>query len=215
MNPNDPNQTPQSFDPAQYDFITNPAQPAKKSLVPKLGGGGGSRGGKSRVIVMIIGGLAILTVLILVFGLIFRSGGGSKEQMLKVAREQSAIIAIADIGAQKAGSTDTKSLANSVILTLSSDQQAAIAQLAKNGTKVKDKDLTAQPNSEIAQKLTVAEQNGTFDVAFESAIKDLLATYQRNVQVAYESTDSKSAREVFTQSYENTSLLIADAENNK
>lgn len=214
MNPDQQNQTPGQFDPSQYDFITNPAQPPKKSLLPKIAAGGGG-GSKSRLLVMIVAGLGILTVVLLLFGLIFRGGGSSKEQMLKVAREQSAVIAVATIGTQKAGSTDTKSLANSVVLTLTSDQQAAIAQLAKNGTKLKEKDYAAAADAEISQKLSVAEQNGTFDVAFESTLKELLAAYQQNVQRAYVSTESKSAREILTESYDNASLLIQDAENNK
>lgn len=216
MDPNQAPQTNQPFDPNQYDFITNPADAPKKSLMPKLGGsGGGGSSGKSHMLLMIVGALGILTVVLLLFGVVFRGGDSSKEQMLKVAREQSAIIAVTAIGMQKAGSTDTKSLANSVSLTLTSDQQSAVAQLAKNGTKVKDKDIAAVVDPEIAKKMTVAEQNGTFDVAFESALKDLLATYKNNVQSAYDSTDSKSAREVLTEAFDNTSLLIIDAENNK
>lgn len=119
------------------------------------------------------------------------------------------------IGQEKGGSTDTKSLANSVALTVSTDQKALIDNLAKNGTKIKEKDIAGVPSAEITQKLTVAEQNGTFDVAFESTIKELLAAYQTNLRLAFESSNSKSAKEAYTTSFDNTALLIEDAENNK
>ncbi len=202
---------PQPFDPNQYDFITNPETPPKKKLIPKISGSGGD---KSSLLVKIVAGLAIVTILILVGSIIFGGKGANRDQLLSVARTQSSILALTKIGTTKAGSTDTKSLANSVAITLQSDQNAIIEQLGKSG-KVKAQEYAGVASATTAQTLTVAEQNGTFDVAFESTIKEELASYQAKLQSAHDSTDAKALKAVLAQAFDNTSLLIKDAENNK
>ncbi len=201
----EPQQSSGGFNPQQYDFITNPAQRPKKPLLPNVGSG------KNGLLIKLAVGLGGLTLLVLVFALIFSSGSSSKEQLLKVAKQQTEIIRIAEFGIEK-GNADTKSLAYSAKLALITDRNAIVASLAKNNVKVKDKELIGSPDSLIDQRLATAEQNGTYDQVFAVVLKELLDAYQTEVKLVISEVESPTGKDALAVTFENAVLIGKQAE---
>ncbi len=209
MDPNQPNQPPPqdfpapppaSVPPGHYDFITNPAKPAKKSLFSR---GGGNKNG---LLIIIAGGIGLLTVILLI-GSLFLGGESNSQTLLSVAQKQSELIAVADLGAEDGGTNATKSLALAVQLSVTTDQNALIAQLSKKD-KLKPKDYAAEPSAEVTSQLETAQRNGRFDEVFANIIKQELTEYQRELQTADAAVSSKSIKELLAQDFENAGLLL-------
>jgi hypothetical protein len=186
--------------PSQYDFITNPAKTAKKPpLLSK-----NNRSGLIKLVLIVLGVLVLITAAAsMLFG-----GDSNRETLLTVARKQSQIISIAESGADKAGSNQAKALALSTQLTITTDQWALINQLTKNGGKVKGKEYSSAPSSQVTSELATAERNGRFDEVFSNIIKQQLTEYQRDLQAANTALDSKTAKIMIAKDYENAGLLL-------
>ncbi len=201
----DQQQQPGQFNPGQYDFIMNHQAP-KKSIFPSMGGNK-----RNQILIMVAAALLFVTIAIVIFSLIFGGGGGSKERLVDIAVTQTELVRVAEIGTNKATGTDAKSLAASVQLTLTSDKASTLEQLKKNGDKVKDKELIVGKNSTTDEKLTTAEQNGTFDAVFTSMIAEMLQKYQVQLEAAHKATSGKSTKQTLAVSYENAGILVKTA----
>lgn len=189
-----------SFNAGQYDFITNPVKPPKKGLF-----GGGK--GRSGTLMIIAGGLVGFTLILLIGSLFLGGGGGDKETLLDVAQKQSQIISIAGLGADDAGTNQAQSLALAVQLSVTSEQQALVANITKRD-KVKPKDYAAGAGSEVTQQLENAQRNGNFDAVFTTIIKDQLTQYQQELRTANNSVSSKSTKELLAKNYESAGILL-------
>lgn len=193
-----PAPTPAPIQPSHYDFITNPAKPRKKSLF----GGGDKKG----TLIIIAGGLGLLT-LILLIGSLFFGGDSNKDTLLNVAKKQSEVIAVAGLGAEDGGSNQAQSLALAVQLSVTTEQQALIAQIYKNG-KVKQKEYAAGPSAQVTQDLETAQRNGRFDEVFNNVMKQELTEYQQELRTANAAVSSKSSKTLLAKDYENVGLLL-------
>lgn len=205
INQNQP-QTPQNtnFNSAQYDFITNPNQPTKTSL---LGGGGQ----KQRILIVVLGALVLLIIFILVFSLIFGRGSGNANQMLAIGRAQTELMRVSELGERKAGSEQAKSLAVSTKLTMTSQQQTLIQYLQDSGQKrISERDLQTAPNSQTDQTLTTAETNGRFDEAFLSVMNEQLRAYRRLLQETYDSVGGENAKQLLSNDFNQINLLLGE-----
>ena len=186
----------------QYDFITNPAKSPKGSLFG---------GGKNGILAMIIGGLGLLTIILLLASVLF-GGTSDKEQLLTVAQKQSEVIAIAQLGADDGGTNQAKSFALAVDLAVTTEQQAVVAQISKDG-KIKEKDYAAAPNSAVVTELETAQLNGRFDEVFVNVMKQELTEYQRVLQAANSSSGSQSTKELLARNFDSASLLMSIPQN--
>lgn len=203
----DSQQQPGQFNPGQYDFIMNPEQQKKKLFSFK-------GGGKQRYIIMAVAAIGMLTILILLFGLLFGGGSGSKERLIGIAQQQTELIRVAEQGTKNATGTDAKSLAASIQLTMLSDKNAIKELMTKNGDKFKEKDLTGTPDSEVDSKLTAAQQNGTFDTIFTSIVKELLNDYKTDLSSAYDVASGPQTQQTLAQAYENANNIVETHTNN-
>lgn len=208
MDPNQPYQPGQlpsvpkdgDLHPGQYDFITNPVKPQRRGL-KGLGGGG-----KSNMLMLIGGGLLLLTLIITAFSLL--SGGSSnKDVLLRVARQQSQLIEIAEEGASNGSTNQAQSLALAVQLTVTTQQNGVIEQLQKDG-KVKPKDYQSAPSSEVTQKLEAGQRNGRFDEAFNSVMGQALSDYQDVLKQANATASGSKTKDLLANDFNNVSLLL-------
>ncbi len=198
-----PTPTPQSN---QYDFITNPQKP------PRRGIKGFGKGGRSNLLIMIAVGLVAVTIILIIISLIF-GGESNKDVLLGVARKQSQVIAVAEEGADKGGSQQTKSLALAVKLAVTSQQQALLKKIQKDG-KVKEKEYKSAPSSKVIQQLASAEKNGRFDEAFNNVIENELTAYQQELKQANAAISSKSTKEQLATDFNNVGLLLKIPDSN-
>lgn len=212
MDPNNlplPSSSPQippsgQHDASQFDFIMNPQQPQKKSLIPG--------GPKTR---MVIVGLIIATVVIILLAVVlsmFNSGDSTTEALVKIAQQQNEIIRIADDGTKKAGSTEAKKLATMSYMTIKTDQNNLISYLAKQKRKVKAKELGLLVDKKTDSSLATASSNGRYDEIFTQIIIEQLKNYQSSLQNASTNV-GKNGKEILAKSYENVNLIIKDNSN--
>ncbi len=198
------NQTSHSgFDPNQYAFITNPAPKPKKSLIP---GSGSST--IQRIVIVVAGVLILITIVLLLWGLVFNNNS-DKEDLTALAQTQSELIHLSATGQKLANGTDTKEFSASLDLVMTTDRQAVLDALAKNGTKLKTSKLDTTIDKSLDEQLKTADGNGDFDGAYNKLVQQLLTSYQTKIVQTYKETNSKSAKAALTTANDNASLLLA------
>lgn len=199
--PGTPSPPPGQFDSSQFDFIMNPPQP-KKSLF-------GSSDPKQRLLIMVAGVGIGLILIILLFSLIFGSGGGAVDKLVPIAQRQTEIIRIAEQGVNNAGGEQAKKLAVVTSAVIGTDQQALVTYMANNGRKVNNKELALKKNSETDTELESAEQNGRFDDVFTRITLEQLETYQQELQNAFPDL-GEQGKKLLQDSSTNVELILKD-----
>lgn len=200
MHPSQP--IPSGSDSNPYDFIMNEPPKQKRSLIPK----GESK--KQRMIIMFGLGAGVLTILILVFSLIFSAGNTSIENVEAAAKEQQEIIRVAELGERGARSSGTQSFAISVKLAFTSTQQQFLTYLEGRDRKLKDKELNLRTNEETDVTLKAAADSGKFDETFDTVMTEHLEVHKRNLIKYYEGAESKTQKELFQGAYEQITGLL-------
>lgn len=205
----DPQQTPapappqQPFNSSQYDFITNPGKPPKRSLF----GGSSTTSLLVKIVIVLLG-----LVMVIIIGSLFFGGKSDKQALLPVLQKQSSIVATAKLGVEDGGSTQTKAFGSSVQLATTSQQQTLVAQLSKTA-KLKDKDYAAGVPSSIKTQLDSAQKNGRFDEAFITALRQELTEYQQVIKTANGGVSSKTTKALLAKDYASTTTLLATPTN--
>lgn len=151
----------------------------------------------------------MLTILILVFSLMFGGSNSNTDKLLGITKEQTELIRIADLGQQKAGGEPAKSLAVNTKLTITSQQQSLSNYLKNNGKKkLSTKDITGSQNSEADKQLAAAETNGRFDDVFINVMNEGLADYQDSLQSTYDSISGNNAKQLLAEDYQQVKILL-------
>lgn len=206
--PAGPQATPPSgdFNANQYDFIMNPGQKPKRSLLP---------GGKQKWIILAAGGLIVVMVVMILGTLLFGGGGGnsSSDQLLKVVKQQREIIRVSENGMNKAGGTEAKKLAGTTKLVVTTDNADLLSYLQRQKVKVDSKQLASTPSEKSAQaktdnELETAELNGRFDEVFLRIMTSLLEEYQKALASAHNTSENKNTKELLTKQSDNVPLLL-------
>ena len=187
-----------------YDFILNPSNETPK----KSGGlpGGGSQ--RTLILISIFGGILVV-VLFAVFS-IFGGQPDNKAQLLKVAQQQQELIRVSKIGVKESRSTQSRNLATTTQLSLTSDQAPLLQALRQQKVNISNRQLGESKNSETDKMLESAKNNNRFDEEFMSFIQEELVEYQKNLENVYKATVNKSLKEALKVQYENASILIGE-----
>lgn len=194
------NDTPAADD--QFDFIMKDPPKQKKALLPK----GNSK--TQRIIIIVGAGLAVLTLFIVVFSLIFGASGSGLDNLEKTAQEQQEIIRITEIGEKSARSSATQSLAVSTKLSVASSQQDIIIYLEGKDRKMNGKKLAANLNSKTDASLTTAANNAKFDEVFTTTLIQQLTQYRKNLSKYYDATGNKQQRQLLQEAYKQADDIL-------
>lgn len=207
----DPYQAPQQpqpsgqFNPSQYDFITNPNKPPKKSILPGRGSS------KTQRVIIVVAGFVILFMLIFIFAsFVTSSGKPNTEQLTTVLQTQTEVSRVAEIGENKSSTENAKKLASTISIVVESQKTQLNSILASQEIKINPKQLNAGKKTETDQTLTTAEKNGRFDDAFVQAMRAELEGYQKTLKAAYDGSPSKSVRETLNADYQQINIIIED-----
>lgn len=196
--------SPGQFNSSQFDFIMNPNQPQKKSLLPS--------GPKQRLLLFVIAGAIALMFLIILFAIILGGRQTNTEQVVSLAQKQNEIVRIAAIGNTKAGGPEAQKLAALTSLTITTDQKKTTDWLSKQKTKVSSKDLAKGANSKTDAELTSAEQNGRFDEVFIKTLTAQLEDYRTSMQSTYPSLGA-TGKALLEQNDKNVELILSERKN--
>lgn len=190
-----------------YDFILNSGDQPKKT---GLGNILSSPSGKKQRLIFIIAGVAILLIIaLIVFAMVFSGGGGNREQLLGLAQKHAEIIRVADIGVDKAKSSEARNLAMTTKLSLQSSQSSLMEVVQKTG-KVSNKELAAGQNKETDTALESAERNNRFDEAFVEILAKELTDYRGDLQTAFSNSSSASNKKVYSTIFGQTGAILPE-----
>lgn len=192
---------PGQFNSSQFDFIMNPQQQGKKSLLPS--------DPKTKLIYMVIGGgVGLVLLLFLIFG-IFGGGGDPVDSLVDVAQQQNEIIRVSELASRDASGTQAQKLSAMVLSVVLTDQKNTVSYMSKNGKKVSAKDLALKQNKEADSQLSAAKQNGRFDEEYTQITLKYLQTYQQNLADVYPNL-GEQGKEIIEQANDNVKLILQD-----
>lgn len=200
-----PPQSSGPFNPAQYDFITNPPKAPKKSLLP------GSGSSKLQRIIIVVVILFVLLVGVAVVTTLLGSGGKNNVASLtKVLQAQTEISRVSTIASTKANGDDAQAIAGKVDIVLMTHKSQVSALATKQKIKIAPAQIAAGKNAQTDAALATAEKNGRFDEAFIQSMRTSMQDYQTFLKAAYNNTGSKSMRELLDRQYKESAQLLED-----
>jgi hypothetical protein len=206
--PSAPPPAPAPNNGANFDFIM---KNAPKPRGPLFGGGGSST--TKRLMVVVGGGIVLIILAIIIASVLGSSGKASTKVLIDIAQEQQEIVRVAGVGVSKSQTSATKNLAMTIQYSVLSNQQATLSYLGGKGHKLKTKDLGLKQNAKTDNILTLASQNNTFDEAFKQTIFTQLNDNKSAIKSAYDSSHSKSERELLQDSYDSVALILQSGQN--
>jgi len=190
---------------AQYDFIMNPGQAPKTSILSGIGLSGGST--VKRAGVAAIGAMLLIIVIVLVASVL----GGSKfnsTHFISVGQDQTELVRVATLATSDATSQPAQAVAYNVKLGITTSKQQLVAYLATKHVKISTNQLSLKQNTKTTTDLTNAVATSTFDSAFNDVMKSLLTTYIQDLKTAYNANPGPKGRVLLSQQYNGAELLL-------
>lgn len=198
-----PNQTtPPQGGHDQYAFIMADQPKQRPSFLPS-----GNAPKKQRILYG-LGLLGVLVVFGIILTLIFTAGGGNSQPLVGLAQSQNEIIRVANLGSREVKGASTLAFAQNTILTLTTDQQATLALIAKSSKAPDAKQLALTQDSATDAKLQQAVQASRFDETFQQTLVQELTDYRNQINDAYKGTNSNSQKTALKQMYDHVTILL-------
>lgn len=186
-----------------YGFILERRQPTK---LPLSFPSGGSK--KSRILIVALGILLLLFAYMTVTYFLNKGSSAQKVKLIDLVATQNEIARISAIGVDKARSQTVKNLAVTTKLSTNSAQNDLVAALKKHGIKVGTKELSQKKDTKIDKALDSAIANNNFDDIFNQTINKMLADYQKQAKNAFDSSNSKSEKQLLNTDYSQVATIL-------
>jgi hypothetical protein len=188
-----------------YDFLNQPPS-QKRPLI-------GAADQKTRIIQVVIAVVILLIIAVVVINIIGSVGGATKQQYLEVAAAQSDIIDITDKGAQSAKNSSLITTALLLNMTTKTQSQDTLETLGSYGIgKNPEKQLASYRDTSYTQKLEAAEQNNTYDDAYQTVLANALGTYRAKLQNAYNGVKDSNEKQKLAEYYNQIELIVPTKE---
>lgn len=185
----------------QYDFILNDKKGSKKSLLPAMDLK------KKRLLLIFGGGVLFITLIVIIFGLISSLNNKDREFLINMVQQHAEIVRVAEIGEDKARNQATRNLAVTTKLALQSSQDD-IVNIANKTGKVSSADIAGGMSVQTDEELETAEQNNSFDEAFEEILYELLEEYRATLVEAYDISTSEANKQVYSDTFNQIRALL-------
>lgn len=189
-----------SVDP--YAFLNETRKPKKFSF--------GSFNGLSIQGKLIALGVGLVVLIVLI--LILKSAFGSSQSvnmpsLYAVLGQEQELINLSTTGSQQSSASQSYlNFSQTVVASVSSDQNKLLTLLSSNGIKVSSSNFLLQPTADA--KLTQAIQDSNFDPVYSSVMNTELKLYQTDLSNAYSLTKSTVLRSYLKTDYSHTVLLF-------
>lgn len=183
-----------------YGFILDPSKPSKTGLFQTT-----SR--IPRGLLMVIGAVLLLAVL-LVLKSALSSNDLSLPSIVSVVQQQEELITLTTSGTQNAQSVAVKNFSETCLVSLQSEQQQLLAYLVANHHKISANQLQQQVSKPVADQLTTAVNNSSFDDTYKSIMQQKLTSYQQAVAQAALNTKGPKGQSLLRSDSEAVQLLL-------
>lgn len=135
------------------------------------------------------------------------SSKNSRLELTAIAKQQTELIRVANIGVSKARDPNVKNLALTTSVSLESSYNELLAAYKKNGIKFSKDDLAGSKNAATDTLLTNADQANNFDAVFSQELKTQLSAYKAALKKAYDSAKGNSTRTALAEAFSQASIL--------
>lgn len=185
---------------SQYDFIFNPEQPSRVSLLTLPGN-------KFQKGLIIGGGIIVLIMLFAVASSFLSSSANAHtDKLVTLAKTQNEIIRIIDEADERVTDQNLRNLSLNTRLSVVSTNNQTISSLTARGKKLKDKELkVADPDND--KVLSEGEQNSRFDETYRALLEQELSEYRQQLAAVYESGNA-SEKEFTSSANEQINLIL-------
>lgn len=182
-----------------YDFILNPAKPAKRSLF----------GGDPFIakVLFLVGGAVVLMIVIAVVVNVFFGSKTNTSGLLGLTQNAQEIIRLSD-EAKHADSQDVKNAAINTKLTITSQQYTWLTFLAAHNAKPNPQQLSLKKDPAVDTKLTNAVQSSTFDKTYTQVMRTQLTAYATTLKNTYQAESNAQRRKTLSNQYDAVQLLL-------
>lgn len=199
-----PQNYPQQQLPNQYDFLNQ--SPQRKSTF--LGGGGP----KNKTLVSVI----FVAVVLLVVGIaisVFNSlGKKDYTPYLTLAKTQTELIRITDLGQKNAKQAETRQYAATIFSNITTEKTATVTTLGKF-IKLEEKILIAAEDEDNDKALESAQQSNRYDEKLTEIINGLLVAYQKQIKQASPLATTKQEKSLFETLQKNFDVIAKTTAN--
>lgn len=206
MQPNQPTPPTQAPAPNPYDFIMNPQEPQKQSLF--------NFSGKKSIFILLGGGIFVIIIIFMLFSLLFGGSGANGEKLLEIAQTQTEIIRLTEDARNKARSSTTQNLANTVNMSVTTSKNDLLPIVKKNGGKTDAKLLVLKKSSKADAQLAAALQSNQYDSVFITIITAQLQEYQKQLKDMYPVLSKPADKQVIKTAYDGTTLILTNVKTN-
>ena len=184
-----------------YDFILQGPQKPKKTLIPT----GGSQ--KQRILLAITGLIIFILLAVAIFGVLSSLGGDETQAILGIAQTQTELVRISTAGGNKARDLTTLGFAESVQLTLTTNQQQTTRYLTSQNVKINPKVLVLGQKTQTDASLKSAEQAGRYDEELLTVLQNSLSAYKTQLNSAYQNATSVKQKNLLLNLYNQANAL--------
>lgn len=164
-----------------------------------------------KLVIVIVGGIFLVSVIAIMFSLIF-GDSGPKSQLLKVASTQQEVLRVAKLGSESTSARrDTLGLAAISKATAQTNLLEMTGHLTKD-YKVKKLDpkvLKEDQNTAIDTRLKSADQNNTYEAAFDEVMTAVLNNAQKAVNDAIKKASKPSTKQLLANIQADNAQLLA------
>jgi hypothetical protein len=194
----------------QFDFITqNNETPEQTS---PLGGLRLAGMPKQRLLLFGASGALFLIILIVLFSLL--TSKPATPDLISLAQEQTELVHISTSAEQNASEQNTKNLAVTAGLSLSSSQQQLLAYLKQNHQKISSKQLSSSISASTDQQLGDALASSDFDSVYTQTMQSLLNKYLLSIEQSLSLPTTNAHSQLLHAAAAAGTLLQTEANNN-
>lgn len=188
-----PNQT-------DYSFIMQDGNKNKAQFT-------GPKTQKQRILLVAFVGIAIMLLLVVVLILINLFSVDNTKKLTDLAKQQTELQRIMELGVKDSGSTKIKILAQTASSTFESHKQSTLAIALNKKIEIPEKQLALGKQAKIDEQLEVAKNSNNYEEVFIEIYENQLALYANKIKELYDKENDEDLKALFSDFYKSAVLM--------
>jgi hypothetical protein len=151
-------------------------------------------------------------IFVIIFSLIFGSGGNKTKDLYQIAATQQDIIDLTQLGMTNSQNQQIINQAATTELVLTTESNDLNAYLSKAGSKKLDNKIVPYRDTQYTKTLENALSAGTYDNSYQSIYADFIGTYRTKLQTAYKDSNNKTLKTQLANDYAQSNAFVASSD---
>jgi hypothetical protein len=166
---------------------------------------------KQQILLIAVVAGVVVTLLAILFFVLFGSGSGNDE-LVSIAARQKEIIRVATLGNDSARSSNAKSMAITTTYAMTTANSDTLKYLRTQNRRPTATELGKYKSSKTTSALTSAKQAGQFDQTFVPKLRQELTDYQEAVVAESKIAPTRAEKDLLKKLYDQSVLLLKQPE---